>query len=55
MRAGAHDYILEDRLIRLTPALERELSQPSGGVRNERRTELSAPAKRAFDASRSRG
>jgi two-component system cell cycle sensor histidine kinase/response regulator CckA len=27
MRAGAHDYVLKDRLIRLTPALERELSQ----------------------------
>jgi len=27
MRAGAHDYVLKDRLIRLSPALERELAQ----------------------------
>jgi transposase InsO family protein len=27
MRAGAHDYVLKDKLARLTPALERELRE----------------------------
>ena len=27
MRAGAHDYVLKDRLVRLAPALERELRE----------------------------
>ncbi|CAN5270397.1 hypothetical protein BH09MYX1_BH09MYX1_18970 [soil metagenome] len=35
MRAGAHDYVLEDRLARLVPALERELRQ--SGRRKEYR------------------
>lgn len=35
MRAGAHDYIMKDRLARLAPAIERELREAN--VRNERR------------------
>jgi two-component system cell cycle sensor histidine kinase/response regulator CckA len=35
MRAGAHDYVLKDKLARLTPALEREIRD--GAVREARR------------------
>lgn len=35
MRAGAHDYIMKDRMARLCPAIERELREAS--VRRERR------------------
>lgn len=35
MRAGAHDYIMKDRMVRLCPAIERELRE--AGVRRERR------------------
>jgi two-component system cell cycle sensor histidine kinase/response regulator CckA len=30
MRAGAHDYVLKDKLTRLAPAIERELAQRQG-------------------------
>jgi diguanylate cyclase (GGDEF)-like protein len=35
MKAGAHDYVLKDRLARLVPAVERELREAT--VRHERR------------------
>lgn len=35
MRAGAHDYVMKDRLRRLVPAIERALEEAA--VRNERR------------------
>ncbi len=35
MKAGAHDYIMKDRLMRLVPAIERELREAE--VRRERR------------------
>jgi len=35
MRAGAHDYVMKDRLARLTPAIERELREAD--MRRERR------------------
>jgi len=35
MKAGAHDYVMKDRLARLGPAVERELRE--AGVRRERR------------------
>ncbi len=35
MRAGAHDYVMKDRLARLVPAVERELRE--AGVRRARR------------------
>lgn len=47
MRAGAHDYVLKDRLTRLTPALQRELREAEG--RRERRA-----ATRALLASEAR-
>ncbi len=34
MRAGAHDYIMKDRMVRLCPAIERELRE--AGIRRER-------------------
>lgn len=40
MHAGAHDYIMKDRLARLLPAVQRELSE--AGVRRERRLALEA-------------
>lgn len=35
LKAGAHDYLLKDRLTRLGPAIERELRE--GGLRRQRR------------------
>jgi two-component system cell cycle sensor histidine kinase/response regulator CckA len=40
MKAGAHDYIMKDQLVRLIPAIERELRETF--VRKERRTAESA-------------
>ncbi len=37
MRAGAHDYVLKDNLVRLVPAVERELRD--AGERHERRVQ----------------
>jgi PAS domain S-box-containing protein len=54
MKAGAHDYILKDNLMRLVPAIERELGEAE--VRRERRREeeerkrLSAAVDAAADA-----
>src|ERR1043166_5543142 len=35
MKSGAHDYVLKDRMVRLVPAIERELADAR--ERNERR------------------
>jgi signal transduction histidine kinase len=40
MKAGAHDYVLKDNLVRLGPAVERELREAQ--VRRERRQALAA-------------
>jgi two-component system, cell cycle sensor histidine kinase and response regulator CckA len=56
MKAGAHDYLMKDRLARLVPAVERELRE--AGERRERRrmeAELRASEgryRRLFEASR---
>jgi two-component system cell cycle sensor histidine kinase/response regulator CckA len=50
MRAGAHDYVLKDKLVRLAPALERELREHQ--VREAHRT--SEQALRASEARFSR-
>lgn len=41
MKAGAHDYIMKDRLSRLAPALERELREAAGRKERRRVTEES--------------
>src|SRR4051794_10595374 len=46
MRAGAHDYVMKDRLARLVPAVERELREAE--VRRARR-ESEAELRRAHD------
>jgi PAS domain S-box-containing protein len=46
MRAGAHDYVLKDRLARLTPAVERELRE-SEARRGSRRTKAALRASEA--------
>jgi len=40
MRAGAHDYLMKDNLVRLVPAVERELLEAE--IRRERRSDLKA-------------
>lgn len=39
MRAGAHDFILKDRLARLVPAVERELAEAAAHAEQERTKE----------------
>jgi signal transduction histidine kinase len=45
MKAGAHDYVLKDNLVRLVPAIERERRE--AGLRHERRQALAALKKMA--------
>ena len=46
VRAGAHDYVTKDKLVRLAPALMRELEEAA--VRRERR-EIDAALRRAYN------
>jgi signal transduction histidine kinase len=46
MKAGAHDYVMKDRLVRLGPAVERELRE--AGIRRERR-QAEADLRRFYD------
>ena len=45
MKAGAHDYVLKDNLVRLVPAIERERRE--AGLRRERRQALASLEKMA--------
>ena len=46
VRAGAHDYVIKDNLVRLAPAMRRELDEAA--IRRERR-EIDAALRRAYN------
>ena len=50
MRAGAHDYLMKDKLLRLAPAIKREL-QEAEGRRRRRQRRGKAVARRAGPAA----
>jgi len=54
MQAGAHDYIMKDRLARLVPAVERELREAQvRGPASDRKTSCGGRAKNSSCASSS--
>jgi PAS domain S-box-containing protein len=51
MRAGAHDYLMKDNLLRLIPAIERELEDVKNRAERRRAQELSLRLGRIMDNS----
>src|SRR4051812_26145343 len=51
MRAGAHDYLTKDKLVRLVPALERGRHEPATRRERRRAVELSTRLGRILDNS----
>lgn len=51
MRAGAHDYLMKDNLLRLIPAIERELKDAKNRAERRRAEELSSRLGRIVDKS----
>lgn len=51
MRAGAHDYLMKDNLLRLIPAIERELKDVKNRAERRRAQELSLRLGRILDNS----
>lgn len=51
MRAGAHDYLMKDNLVRLVPAIERELAEAAVRAERRRAVELSTRLGRILDDS----
>ncbi len=51
MRAGAHDYLTKDKLIRLVPAIEREMQEAANRRERRRAVELATQLGRILDNS----
>jgi PAS domain S-box-containing protein len=51
MRAGAHDYLMKDNLLRLVPAIEREMKEAKNRAEIRRAQEMSSRLGRILDNS----
>src|SRR4051812_3064751 len=51
MRAGAHDYLTKDKLVRLVPAIEREIDQAAARRERQRAIELATRLGHILDNS----